>query len=315
MDMNALLEELSQRKQPIEWEETGCPLCSGRRAAIVMETTEPPPASDPDQLFRVVRCNDCDLTFTNPRPTLRSMGRFYPEDYAPYQHREIGDAAERWQRAPRRASFAAVLPRPPAGRLLDFGCGAGEVLQEMQARGWHVTGLDFSLQVVRDIQTRLHVPAVLGTLPHPDLAPGSFEAITMSQSLEHVHDPLRVLQEAHRLLTPGGRVVVAVPNIDSLAFRWFGADWWGLDVPRHLTHFAPATLARMLERAGFRVETVQLVRHNGWLRRSAQLALLNPDRHPRWLRLMRHRLVASLAGWYCMLRKQANCIHAVGVVA
>src|SRR5207244_3077368 len=108
--------------------------------------------------------------------------------------------------------------------------------------GWYVTGLDFSPRMVRHVRDRLGLPAIEGTLPHPALAPGSFEAITMSQSLEHVHDPLQVLRAAHDLLTPGGKVVVAVPNIGSLPFRWFGAAWFGLDVPRHLIHFEPLTL-------------------------------------------------------------------------
>ena len=51
-----------------------------------------------------------------------------------------------------------------------------------------------------------------------------------------------VLREARDLLAPGGKLVVAVPNIDSLPFRWFGRHWFGLDLPRHLTHFTPASL-------------------------------------------------------------------------
>jgi SAM-dependent methyltransferase len=295
----------------ILWETTTCPLCAGSHTEPVIEVTDPLPEGD--TCFHVVRCCDCELVYTNPRPTPESIGQFYPADYAPYQHRPSAHGLERWRLWPRRDSFAALLPAIPRGRLLDFGCGAGEILQVMDARGWQVTGLDFSPRMVRYIQEQLGLHAVEGTLPHPALPTWSFEAVIMAQSLEHVHNPLRVLREAHRLLTPGGKVVVAVPNIDSLPFRWFGADWWGLDVPRHLTHFAPGTLALMLERAGFQVDSVQLIRHNGWLRRSGTLAARNPDRHPLWRRLLRHRLPASIAGWYSVARKQAHCIIAVGI--
>src|SRR5438552_578873 len=91
-------------------------------------------------------------------------------------------------------------------------------------------------------------------------------------SLERVHFPLAVLREVRRLLVPGGQLFRAVPNIDSLPFRWFGSAWYGLDLPRHLTHFAPWTLHLMLERAGFRVGQIQMVRHSQWLRSSARLA-------------------------------------------
>jgi SAM-dependent methyltransferase len=279
----------------------------------LLEAADPLPGADPELSFRVVRCSGCGLTYTNPRPTPESIGRFYPADYSPYQYRATAEAPQ--LRRPRRDSFAAVLPTVPNGRLLDFGCGAGELLREMNARGWRVTGLDFSPAMVRHVREQLGLAAVEGTLPHADLPAGSFEAVVMSQSLEHVHDPLRVLRAAHRLLTPGGKVVVAVPNIDSLPFRWFGADWWGLDVPRHLTHFSPHTLGLMLTRAGFRVESVRGVRHNSWLRRSASRAARNADQYALWQRVLRYRLPGSLAGWYCALRNQANCILATGVRA
>jgi 2-polyprenyl-3-methyl-5-hydroxy-6-metoxy-1,4-benzoquinol methylase len=310
--------DASAEGRRIDWEETACPLCGGTRRERVIDASDPlpgnlPPGENSAFHFRVVRCHDCGLSYTNPRPSPSSIGRFYPDDYAPYQLRDSGRKLQKWRPWSRRDAFASVLPLPPGGRLLDFGCGAGDMLREMNQRGWRVTGMDFSPRVVRFIREQLGLPAVEGTLPHPELQAGSFEAITMSQSLEHVHDPLRVLRAAYCLLAPGGKLAVAVPNIDSLPFRWFGADWYGLDVPRHLTHFTPSTLVRMLERAGFSVTAVRLIRHNSWLRRSVSLAQRHPDRHPVWRRLMHYRLAASLAGWYSLAQKQANCILAVGV--
>ncbi len=93
-----------------------------------------------------------------------------------------------------RHPFLVLLRAPPGGRLLDFGCGAGGLLQQLHRLGWHVTGLDVSPRMVRHVRDRLGLPAFEGTLPHPDLTPGSFDAITMAESLEHVHDPLGVLR-------------------------------------------------------------------------------------------------------------------------
>jgi SAM-dependent methyltransferase len=132
----------------------------------------------------------------------------------------------------------------------------------------------------------------------------------MWQSLEHVHQPLRVLREARRLLVTGGTLVISVPNIDSLPFRWFGAAWFGLDLPRHLTHFTPPTLRLMLEKAGFRVRSLELVRHSDWLRASAELASQLGQKVPcqRWLRT---KTGSNLAAWYSYLTRQADCIQAV----
>jgi SAM-dependent methyltransferase len=129
----------------------------------------------------------------------------------------------------------------------------------------------------------------------------------MWQSLEHVHDPLEVLQEAHRLLVPGGRIWIAVPNIDSLPYRWFGAAWFGLDLPRHLTHFTPWTLHLMLEQAEFRVSPVQMVRHCQWLRSSARNAVVS-RRGPHWHRWLTGKPAARLATWYSYVTRQADCI-------
>jgi SAM-dependent methyltransferase len=80
---------------------------------------------------------------------------------------------------------------------------------------------------------------------------GGFSAITMSHVLEHVHEPRRTLVVAHRLLRPGGTLWIATPNLRSLGHRLFGANWLGLDPPRHLALFTHASLARLLDHAGF----------------------------------------------------------------
>ncbi len=281
-----------QLRPPITWEEAACPLCAGHRRTMLIA---PPDATLP---CRVVRCGDCGLAYTNPRPSPASVASLYPDDYAPHQPRP---------RQSRNSPIARVL-RPP-GRLLDFGCGAGALQRQLHKDGWRVTGLDLSPRAVRHVRERLGLEAIEGTLPHPDLLPASFDAITMAESLEHVHDPLGVLRAAHDLLRPGGTVVITVPNLDSFSFRWFGAAWFGLDLPRHLTHFEPPTLGRMLEHAGLRVEQLRPIRHNSWLRQSAARA----PAPPHWCRLLRHRLPASVAGWYGALRMRGNGMLAVAV--
>ena len=169
---------------------------------------------------KVVCCLDCGLTYTNPRPSGDTIGRFYV-DYEPY--RECGLPAGDIARAPR--SFR----KPPfwkpyhpqkhgwpligRGRLLDFGCGAGAFLERMNRQGWQVTGMDASPEMVAEIRTKLHFRALVGTLPHPELLPESFDAISMWHALEHVHQPLETLRDAWRLLSPGGKLVIGVPNV------------------------------------------------------------------------------------------------------
>jgi SAM-dependent methyltransferase len=190
---------------------------------------------------------------------------------------------------------------------LDFGCGGGVFLERMHRQGWTVTGLDVSATAVHSIRTTLGLPALAGTLPHRDLAPASFDLITMWHSLEHVHDPVEVLQNAYDLLVSGGTLLVAVPNIESLAFRWFGPSWHGLDLPRHLTHFSPPTLREVLERADFEVDPVRMFPHSGWMRNSARLAC--QGYHPSfWQWLLQGKIASRLATRYSSVTGRCDCI-------
>ena len=219
------------------------------------------------------------LDLHNPRPATNTIGKFYPVDYRPHRRpRKMQESR------PGRPFWSYIFGRPcnerrgtlpwhGLGRLPDFGCGGDFFLKRMADQGWNVTGLDAAVGAVREIQEELGLKALVGSLPHPDLRPGSFDVVTMWHSLEHVHRPLAILREAYKLLLPGGRLIVATPNIESLPFRMLGRSWFGLDLPRHLTHFAPPTLSAMLQAAGFCPDPMRQMRHSDWLRSSAKLAL------------------------------------------
>lgn len=301
----------SDSESDIEWEEVDCLLCGGGRWSPLVEA--PDPGAAPGRWFMVVQCLDCGLCFTNPRPSAATIGRFYPRDYPPHQFRGHIKAPRWWQRLPlvRRCQDPRhLLPVFGGGQLLDFGCGGDAFLQRMRRQGWNVVGLDAAPEVRDRLEEELGIPALVGSLPHPQLADEAFDLITMWQALEHVHQPMEVLRGAYRHLAPGGRLLAAVPNIDSLPFRWFGAAWSGLDLPRHLTHFAPETLRLMLHRAGFRSIQMRMVRRSGWLQDSARLAARLHPKPPRHLRWLRHKTAASLVSWHSYLTRQADCIVA-----
>jgi 2-polyprenyl-3-methyl-5-hydroxy-6-metoxy-1,4-benzoquinol methylase len=294
----------------VDWEEPNCLLCGQRHWAQLVEAPDSR-ADGTGYWFAIVQCQDCGLCFTNPRPTRETIGQFYPNSYEPHRlpqrSRRRRPASSSWGRV---GDLRNGLPWHGQGRLLDFGCGGGSFLARMAHQGWHVTGLDMSDTTVQRVRSELNLPVLAGTLPHPDLQPESFDVVTMWQSLEHVHEPLEALREAHRLLVPDGKLIVAVPNIDSLPFEWFGAEWFGLDLPRHLAHFSPWTLTLILQRAGFQVGPIRMLRHSKWLRASAQQAARRP-RVPAWKRWLCSKALARVAACYSGLIQQTDCMLAI----
>ena len=141
--------------------------------------------------------------------------------------------------------FRYMYTKPrPGGSLLELGCGDGWLLSLMHAGGWNVEGLDFDPAAVEQARRR-GVAVRLGGLVEQGYPEARFDLIVASHFLEHVHDPGAVLQEAWRLLRPGGRLVFVTPNASGLGHWVFGSHWRGLEPPRHIQIFSPRNLARL----------------------------------------------------------------------
>jgi SAM-dependent methyltransferase len=88
------------------------------------------------------------------------------------------------------------------------------------------------------------------------LPSNGFDLVILWHVLEHVQSPRDMVREVARILKPGGTLLVAVPNFGSWEAQWSRDRWFHLDVPRHLTHFTPKTLGRMLGEAGLPITDI-----------------------------------------------------------
>lgn len=223
-----------------------------------------PATSDADAetaVFTVVRCRRCGLAYLNPRPTAAEIGRYYPDDY--HTARGAGGIVQRLEDAWRRRQFGEVAGwlanlRPRRGRLLDVGCGSGDLLAALRADGWRVSGVEPSARSAAIARAQRGLDVQTATFDDAVLPDGAFEAVVFAAVLEHLHDPLRALARARRLLAPGGLVAVLFqPRFDAPQAHLFGPRWVGLDLPRHLYHFEPGTFAATARAAGLRVVAVE----------------------------------------------------------
>jgi SAM-dependent methyltransferase len=247
----------------------------------------------------VRECRRCRLRWTSPRPRLDELHRWYPADYGPHQPPPLKPIRkERWQdrwrlellksafgyehldvaRWPRaRAALArAAVRRPPwrlppfvgSGRALDVGCGSGGYLARLREFGWSARGIDSSPAAVA-AATALGVTAEVATLAEfRARSREAFDWIRLASVLEHLPDPLEGLRACRALLGPGGRVQVILPNSGQWLFHVFRSRWFDLDLPRHLFHFTPATLAMAAQVSGLAVESLRLRPNPRGLQRS-----------------------------------------------
>jgi SAM-dependent methyltransferase len=290
----------------LELEAISCPLC-GERAAKILFAQRDLALGVPGR-FQLVRCLGCGLLYQNPRVRADQLSLAYPAEYAAhvrepdlsrttrrlgpggrlllahrlgYAHLDPGPVSlgERLRASLRRGRIVKAFPPwIGQGRLLDVGCASGKFLRQMTAVGWMCAGIELDPDAAARAQ-EVTPDVFIGDPIDAPFAPESFDLITAFHVLEHLPDPLGVLRRMLAWLAPGGAAIVEVPNVGGVGGRLFGRYWSGLDMPRHLVHFTPATMAALIERAGGRVETAAHRTKPRYLLRSLQHLLGDHDGH------------------------------------
>ncbi len=199
------------------------------------------------QAVRIVRCRKCGLVYANPRP----RASFLSDNYRSMEDRDYVA-----QEAGRRLTARMVLKKlrrfqRRRGRLLDIGCAAGFLLDEARRDGWEVAGVEISEWAVRFAREHLLLTHVhRGTLQDAGLEPNSFDAVVMTDTIEHLFSPREVLIAVRRLLKPTGILCLNTPDIDSWVSRMLKARWWGVK-QAHLYYFNRRMMKRLLRETGY----------------------------------------------------------------
>ena len=145
------------------------------------------------------------------------------------------------------AYFMRHLPDTP-GRLLDVGCGNGAFMLRAKQAGWHVEGVEPDRVAAAVARESTGAPVYDS---FSDLPSRSFDQVTLSHVIEHLHEPTQVLERCSQVLKPGGRIWLATPNINGKGHRYFRCAWQPLETPRHLSMPSATGLQMMLNQAGF----------------------------------------------------------------
>ena len=280
-------------------EHVSCPLGCNKNDEVVLAGHDL--LHDLPGEFTVIKCRTCGLMRTTPRPTPETISFYYPDDYGPYLGTQVRQAKPSSIKKLLKPLVKRVfnfnterLPSLAPGRMLEVGCASGAFLHRMASQGWQVQGIEFSekaAQAAAQLGYRVHA-GPLETAPPPE---EPFDLIVGWMVLEHLHDPIGGLQNLREWAKPGAWLALSVPNARSLEFRLFKEKWYALQVPTHLHHFTPETMARVLQASGWTLKKVHhqrvlsnLFASTGYVLRDKGYAKLGqkliefPERGGRW---------------------------------
>jgi SAM-dependent methyltransferase len=225
-----------------------CPAC-GERALVRWRSAH---SSEPEisrrssyELLRCAACGTATLQDPEGEPAELYERGTYSEPGARW--RPLAGLARRMVTWDRRRMLG---PLPPAARVLEVGAGRGELLADLSGRGHEAIGIEPGA-AAGAVARSAGVEVSPMPLERFEREPASSDRIVLWHVLEHLERPLTALERMRPWLAPEGRLIVAVPDLDSLQARMGGDRWFHQDVPRHRTQFTGRGLERLLRRAGY----------------------------------------------------------------
>ncbi len=248
-------------------------------------------------VWNLKRCSNasCGLVWLDPMPSPEDIGKAYETYYThvgstneivktkkhilsrPYQYLKNGylalqfgypTAISSWQEF--MGLLLLFLPNyrgdiersvngikfKPGGYLLEVGCGNGDFLSSMKSLGWQVAGIEVDPKAAEHAASK-GIDVRLGRLEDQRYPDDLIDTICLDNVIEHVHNPGSLLTECHRILKPGGQLIINTPNLDSWGHRIFRQNWMALDPPRHLFVYSRNSLRSISQKAGFLVRVLR----------------------------------------------------------
>ena len=223
-----------------------CPQChqSGRKLFSVGDLNR----KVSDEQFNYYRCRGCGLTFLAPVPL--DLGAYYPPAY-----HEIPQSTEdlRLNSGHEVFKIDTIKAHASGRRLLEIGPSYGRFAFLAKSAGFEVDAFEMDRNCCDFLNNTvgiraMHTTDLLESVQHAD----QYDVIAMWHSLEHLSDPWPLLDVLASRLNPGGILVIASPNPNSLQFRVLGKFWVHLDAPRHVELIPPGLLTQRLIRTGLK---------------------------------------------------------------
>jgi SAM-dependent methyltransferase len=226
-----------------------CPYCKSPASPRVRSSDRNRHLSH--EIFAYFNCASCGLIFIDPIPS--DLDPYYAGGYQPIPKtiQELRKLASE-----EKYRLKSIMSKM-GGDLLEIGPWIGIFSINAKDAGFKVDAIEMNPAASTFLRETVGIEVTTTSNPAEALAaPKQYDVITMWHSLEHFPEPWKVLQAASRRLKPGGILLIAIPNIESLQAKALGNQWFHLDAPRHLYFWAPQDLARLVNAFGLR--TIEL---------------------------------------------------------
>ncbi|HPJ37981.1 MAG TPA: class I SAM-dependent methyltransferase [Spirochaetota bacterium] len=241
-------------------EKPNCILCGPSEERILFQKKSPA-----GEIFTLVRCNGCGLQYVSPRPSEEMMTRYYSNSYFTertdrgynnYFSPEIRNEIERvfTLNLTDLDFFNYEKSLDGSKHSLDIGCAAGYFVAYLANRGWDAEGIDISSDCISFSQDALKLKTECNDYLVTDYSE-KFHLITLWASIEHLHNPQRVIEKAYNDLHENGRLYISTCRVGGVnAMKLFRKKWRFYNFPEHLYFFSHRTLAQLLAAHGFTIE-------------------------------------------------------------
>jgi len=229
--------------------------------------------------FNLFLCFFCGLISSIPRPSLGDLERIYPESYHAYQRPQnlLFKYLSGLNLKKRIKRYRQLLGE--RGRIMDVGCGDGEIMEPIQAAGYECHGLEFKKSIVRKAQEK-GLKVFEGILEEGDnIKSDSYDLLIMNHLIEHFQNPPLAIKNAFRLLRKGGWICGETPNKNCRERNIFSDKWSGYHIPRHLQIFSEKNIKKLFLDNGFSKVTIKKSLNPGQLALSMQNWYIS--RHPK----------------------------------
>lgn len=214
-----------------------------------------------NEKFEIKQCSSCGFKITFNIANEDNIGKYYQsQNYISHSNTEKG-LVNRMYHLVRsfmlhvKCKHVERATGLKTGHILDIGTGTGFFLNEMNRKGWKVTGTEKS-EDARLFSSKKFNLEVLPSESLFDLEAERFDVVTLWHVLEHIHKIDDNLKKFRTILKPKGKLIIAVPNHTSYDARHYKSYWAAYDVPRHIWHFSPGQMKMFAQKHGFTLKSI-----------------------------------------------------------